>query len=123
MYTIGFNSRPVLQVKWKDKSGQFAMTFADAIGKFGARLSKADLQVACDRAAESFNGQLQQNFNLINYKLMDSLKSAAAAVAAIPEAKEVTAAMLTTGARHLGQYCAAPNQVRRSMRGLAAVWP
>ena len=35
MYVIGFTSRPVLQVKGKDNTGQFALTFLNAIGKFG----------------------------------------------------------------------------------------
>ena len=65
-FVVGFTSRPVLTVRRKDKSGQFALTFADAISRFGERLTRGDLRVAYGRAGESFTGQLQQNFVLLH---------------------------------------------------------
>ena len=65
-FVVGFTSRPVLTVRQKDKSGQFALTFADAISRFGERLTRGDLRVAYGRAGESFTGQLQQNFVLLH---------------------------------------------------------
>ena len=67
-FVIGFTSRPVLTVKRKDGSGQFALTYADAVAKFGAGLSRGELQVAYGRAGESFAGQLQQNFIVLHDK-------------------------------------------------------
>ena len=49
-FVIGFTSRPVLQVKHKDTSGQHALTYIDAVAKFGASLSRGELQVAYGRA-------------------------------------------------------------------------
>ena len=65
-FVIGFTSRPVLQVWCKDGQGQYTLTFVDAISKFGAGLTRGDLQVAYGRARESFNGQLQQNFAVLH---------------------------------------------------------
>ena len=65
-FVIGFTSRPVLQVRRWDGHGQYALTFVFAISKFGARLTRGDLQVAYGRARESFNGQLQQNFAVLH---------------------------------------------------------
>ena len=67
-FVIGFTSRPVLQVKGKDASGQHALTYVNAVAKFGATLSRAELQVAYGRAGESFIGQLQQNFVVLHDK-------------------------------------------------------
>ena len=65
-FVVGFTSRPVLQVRRKDGHGQFALTFVDAIHKFGAGITRGELQVAYGRARESFNGQLQQNFVVLH---------------------------------------------------------
>ena len=65
-FVIGFTSRPLLQVKRKDGPGQYALTFVDAISRFGAGVTKGELQVAYGRARESFNGQLQQNFVVLH---------------------------------------------------------
>ena len=35
MFVVSFTSRPILQVKKKDGSGQYALTFADAVARFG----------------------------------------------------------------------------------------
>ena len=66
MFVVGFTSRPVLQVKRKDGSGQSALTFADAVAKFGRLMSRGDLQQAYGRAGTSFAGQMQQNFVVLH---------------------------------------------------------
>ena len=65
-FVIGFTSRPVLQVRRKDGHGQYALTFVDAISRFGAGITKGELQVAYGRARESFKGQMQQNFVVLH---------------------------------------------------------
>ena len=65
-FVVGFVSRPVLQIRRKDGHGQFALTFVDAISKFGSGLTRGELQVAYGRAGESFSGQLQQNFVVLH---------------------------------------------------------
>ena len=67
-FVIGFTSRPVLQVKRKDSGSQFALTYADAISKFGSKLTRGDLQVAYGRAGDSFTGMLQQIFVVLHDK-------------------------------------------------------
>ena len=67
-FVIGFTSRPVLSVRRKDKSGQYALTYVDAVAKYGGNLSRGELQVAYGRAGESFVGQLQQNFVVLHDK-------------------------------------------------------
>ena len=67
-FVVGFTSRPVLSVRRKDTLSQYALTFADAVSKFGGNLSRGELQVAYGRAGESFAGQLQQNFVVLHDK-------------------------------------------------------
>ena len=67
-FVVGFTSRPVLSVRRKDTLGQYALTYADAVAKYGGNLSRGDLQVAYGRAGESFAGQLQQNFVVLHDK-------------------------------------------------------
>ena len=67
-FVVGFTSRPVLSVRRKDTLSQYALTFADAVAKFGGNLSRGELQVAYGRAGESFAGQLQQNFVVLHDK-------------------------------------------------------
>ena len=57
-----------MQIKRKDGSGQFTLTFADAISRYGGKLTRGDLQVAYGRAGSSFDGQLQQNFVVLHDK-------------------------------------------------------
>ena len=68
MFVVSFTSRPVLQIKKKDGSGQHAMTFVDAVARLGKGLSRGDLQTAYARAGSSFEGQLQQNFVVLHDK-------------------------------------------------------
>ena len=68
LFVIGFTSRPVLTVKRKDTGSQYALTYVDAVAKFGESLSRGELQVAYGRAGNSFAGQLQQNFVVLHDK-------------------------------------------------------
>ena len=68
MYCMGFTSRPVLQVKRKDGSGQSALTFVDAISKYGNKVREADLTLAYERAGLTFRGQMAQNFVVMTDK-------------------------------------------------------
>ena len=54
MFVIGFTSHPVLQIMPKDGSGQYALTFVDAVAKFGS--TRGYLHMAYGRAGTSFNG-------------------------------------------------------------------
>ena len=62
MFVMGFSSRPVLQIKRKDDGSKRALTFVDAVIKYGKNLRKGDLGFAYERAGESFSGQMSQNF-------------------------------------------------------------
>ena len=62
MFAIGFNSRPVLQIRQKTGGAQVAFTFVDAIARMGARMVESDFDAAYGRAGASFKGQMQQNF-------------------------------------------------------------
>jgi hypothetical protein len=62
-YVAPFSSRPVLHVK--DMSGTrppYALVFADAVARFGERLTEDELGEAYRRAGTHFDGQLQQIF-------------------------------------------------------------
>ena len=67
-FAIGFTSRPVLQVRQKSGGGQYAMTFVDAVVKYGGRVGESDLRLAYDRAGVTFRGQMQQNFVVLTEK-------------------------------------------------------
>ena len=63
MFVRGFTSRPVLQIRQRDGSRPpLTLTFADAVGRFGAKLKDADLAGAYRRAGRAFSGELEQNF-------------------------------------------------------------
>ena len=68
MFCMGFTSRPVLQVKRKDGGGQLALTFVDAISRYGNRVKEADLVLAYERAGLTFRGQMAQNFVVLTDK-------------------------------------------------------
>jgi hypothetical protein len=66
-YVIGFISRPVLHVRRRaDSNGQRSYTFVDAVGLYGHLLRPSDLASAYRRAGRAFDGQLQQNFIVLN---------------------------------------------------------
>ena len=67
MYVHGFTSRPVLQVK-PNGGPQLALTFVDAVVRYGGRVNEADLALAYERAGMSFVGQMQQNFVILTDK-------------------------------------------------------
>jgi hypothetical protein len=63
MFVRGFSSRPVLQVRQRDGSRPpLTLTFADAVGRYGAKLKDSDLAGAYRRAGRAFAGELEQNF-------------------------------------------------------------
>ena len=62
-YVTAYNSRPVMHIKQKNDISKFmALTFSDAISKYGGSLSEIDLGEAYKRCGNSFKGQLQQMF-------------------------------------------------------------
>ena len=61
LFVAPFSSRPVLHVKEVNKS-PFALTFADAITRYGATLKEEDLEEAYRKAGRSFDSQLSQLF-------------------------------------------------------------
>ena len=68
MFVQGFTSRPVLQVKPKNGGEQSALTFVDAISRYGSKVKDADLVLAYERAGMSFVGQMRQNFVVLTDK-------------------------------------------------------
>ena len=68
MFCMGFTSRPVLQVKRKDGGGQQALTFVDAIARYGGRVRESELSLAYERAGLTFRGQMAQNFVVLTDK-------------------------------------------------------
>ena len=68
MFVQGFVSRPVLQIKPKNGGSQRALTYVDAIVKYGGRVGQDELGVAYERAGMSFVGQMSQNFVVLNDK-------------------------------------------------------
>lgn len=65
---MGFTSRPVLQLKKKNASGQFALTFVVAVLRYGGKVSESDRGLAYERADVTFKGQMQQNFIVLSKK-------------------------------------------------------
>ena len=68
MFCMGFTSRPVLQIKRKDGGGQQALTFVDAIARYGGRVRESELALAYERAGVTFRGQMAQNFVVLTEK-------------------------------------------------------
>ena len=68
MFVHGFTSRPVLHVKPKNGGRQLALTFVDAVVRYGGRVKEADLGLAYERAGTSFVGQMGQNFVVLTDK-------------------------------------------------------
>ena len=67
MYVHGFTSCPVLKVK-PNGGPQLALTFVDAVVRYGGRVNDADLALAYERAGMSFVGQMRQNFVILTDK-------------------------------------------------------
>ena len=68
MFVHGFTSRPVLQVKKRNGDAQLALTYVDAVKRFGGRVKETDLVLAYERAGLSFVGQMRQNFIVLTDK-------------------------------------------------------
>ena len=70
-YVAGFTSRPMMHIR---KAGPpspnlkplMSYTFIDSVTKFGHLVRAEDLEAAYGRAGRTFNGQLQQNFVVLN---------------------------------------------------------
>ena len=62
-YVTPFSSRPVLHIKnLKDRKQPYALTFSDAIARYGSILEDIDLEEAYRRAGNTFNRQMRQTF-------------------------------------------------------------
>ena len=88
------------------------------MSKFGAKLTRADLQVAYGRAGESFAGQLQQNlkFFLVLHDKMDEKGNAAAGTGA-GFSGTATGGGKNRGNEDRGMQTLAKRQVMRGGRG------
>jgi hypothetical protein len=79
-YVAGFTSRPMMHIR---KAGPPSPTnrplksfsYIDSVTKFGHLVSVEDLETAYGRAGKSFNGQLQQNFVILNERDQAQLQS------------------------------------------------
>jgi hypothetical protein len=79
-YVAGFTSRPMMHIRMAGAPAANtrplkSFTFIDSISRFGRQLTKEDLETAYGRAGRSFNGQLQQNFVVLNEFDQDRLQS------------------------------------------------
>jgi hypothetical protein len=67
MYVSAFSSRPMLHVRPKEEGGRsMALTFSDALGRYGSGMNESELGEAYRRAGAAFRGQLQQNFVVLH---------------------------------------------------------
>ena len=66
MLVMGFTSRPILQIRRKDGSGQRTLTFVDAVALYGNKVKTVDLALAYERAGRTYMGQMEQNFVVLN---------------------------------------------------------
>jgi hypothetical protein len=80
-YVAGFTSRPTMHIR---RAGAGAgdtskplksFSFIDTVSRFGNMLERKDLETAYGRAGRSFNGQLRQNFVVLNEMDQDALLS------------------------------------------------
>jgi hypothetical protein len=79
-YVAGFSSRPMMHIR---KAGAPSPTtrplksfsYIDTVTKFGHLVDLEDLETAYGRAGKSFNGQLQQNFVVLNERDQIQLQS------------------------------------------------
>jgi len=70
-YVAGFTSRPMMHIRAAGAPSANtrplkSYTFIDSVSRFGRRLTCEDLETAYGRAGNSFNGQLMQNFVVLN---------------------------------------------------------
>jgi hypothetical protein len=79
-YVAGFTSRPMMHIR---KAGAPSPTtrplksfsYIDTVTRYGHLVDVEDLETAYGRAGRSFNGQLQQNFVVLNERDQASLQS------------------------------------------------
>jgi hypothetical protein len=82
-YVSGFISRPMMHIK-KLPSTQNArpiksFTFIDSVTKFGHLVKRMDLDAAYSRAGNAFEGQIEQNFVVLNTSDHNLFRSGASA--------------------------------------------
>jgi hypothetical protein len=88
-YVAGFTSRPMMHIR---KAGPpspatrplKSFSYIDAVTRFGHLVKVDDLETAYGRAGKSFNGQLQQNFVILNERDQASLQSVTRSTAPYP---------------------------------------
>ena len=68
MYVAAYSSRPVLHIKSGEGQRPFALTFSDAIARFGMDVTQDGLGEAYKRAGRAFTGQLEQHFVVLREK-------------------------------------------------------
>ena len=73
MFVKQFVARPVIVIMKSKNKPDFALTFTDAVARFGADLEEANLEEAnlaqaYSRAGRAFQGQLEQTFVILNEK-------------------------------------------------------
>ena len=68
MYVAAYSSRPVLHIKSGEGQRPYALTFADAVARFGGEVAQGGLDEAYKRAGRAFNGQLEQHFVVLKDK-------------------------------------------------------
>jgi hypothetical protein len=78
-YVAGFTSRPMMHIRaagapMANTRPLRSYTFIDSVSRFGRQLTKEDLETAYGRAGRSFNGQLRQNFVVLNENDQDLLQ-------------------------------------------------
>ena len=70
-YVASYASQPIIHVKQKGNEGRStALTFSDAIAKYGGSLREEDLGEAYRRTGNAFRGQLQQVFVVLQDSVM-----------------------------------------------------
>ena len=62
MFVSAFNSRPVIRIREHATQREYALTFADAVGKYGSLIKEENLMEAYKRAGTAFKFQMEQHF-------------------------------------------------------------
>jgi hypothetical protein len=79
-YVAGFTSRPMMHIRRAGPPSPStrplkSFSYIDTVTRFGHLVDVEDLETAYGRAGRSFNGQLQQNFVVLNERDQASLQS------------------------------------------------
>ena len=75
MFVKQFVARPIIVFRKNEGQGDFALTFTDAIARFGTELEEANLAQAYWRVGRAFNDQLEQTFIILNEKGREIFRS------------------------------------------------